>query len=496
MQLTLEVVSPNGASMGANRKRVVGPEGVQIGRSKENDWVIPDQYISRKNACIRYVNGAFYIEGVGRNPLALNDVSNVVANNEPFLLRNGDRFFLDQFEFSVTIGSGQQQHVSIPEDPFAEPAHRSAPVDFGISAAESDRTENLDPLDVLGGQTTRPPPAPRHVELEQRPILEEHYSPPEIVRAPDNKIPDVWDRSQISIIDPPKPSNRSATIDFDPFSQEPPSVAKSAIPDAWNPPPVERATHRPPARPTPPMPKVPTPPRAPATPPKTIRRPDDVKTAAMVPPVARQAPPSAPPAPTSDASLSIEALLRSAGVSGHMPPEIAGELGEVFRIVVQGLMDVLQSRAEIKSQLRMTLTRIESSENNPLKFSPNVDAALHTLFVERNRGYLPTVRAFEEAVADIRNHQLAVLQGMRVAFESMLEEFDPQKIESELEEHSKGSLLAVGMKGRFRDYYARRFERMTRDKEDAFNELFGDKFAQAYEQQMTRLKATGRASGK
>ena len=168
----------------------------------------------------------------------------------------------------------------------------------------------------------------------------------------------------------------------------------------------------------------------------------------------------------------------------------------MLRIVVEGLMDVLQSRAEIKSQLRMTLTRIESSENNPLKFSPNVDAALHTLFVERNRGYLPTVRAFEEAVADIRNHQLAVLQGMRVAFESMLEEFDPQKIESELEEHSKGSLLAVGMKGRFRDYYARRFERMTRDKEDAFNELFGDKFAQAYEQQMTRLKATGRASGK
>ncbi|HMN43939.1 MAG TPA: FHA domain-containing protein, partial [Povalibacter sp.] len=96
MLLTLEVISPNGDLLGSNRRKTVGPEGAQIGRSKESDWVINDQYISRIHARVRCVNGAFYLEGLGRNPLAINDPESTIANNEPHLLRNGDRFFLDQ----------------------------------------------------------------------------------------------------------------------------------------------------------------------------------------------------------------------------------------------------------------------------------------------------------------------------------------------------------------------------------------------------------------
>ena len=134
----------------------------------------------------------------------------------------------------------------------------------------------------------------------------------------------------------------------------------------------------------------------------------------------------------------FEQLLRAAGLSAtQMTPEIAAEIGTTFEVVVQGVMEVLQSRAEIKSQLRMRMTRMKSTENNPLKFSPNVEAALHTLLVERNRGYLPTTAAFEEALLDIRNHQIAVLQGIRVAFDAMLENFDPEKIEEQMEGQTK-----------------------------------------------------------
>ena len=180
-----------------------------------------------------------------------------------------------------------------------------------------------------------------------------------------------------------------------------------------------------------------------------------------------------------------------------MSPEMARELGQVLRIVVQGLMEVLQSRAEIKSQLRMSMTRMQSSENNPLKFSPNVEAALHTLLVERNRGYLPTVRAFQEALLDIRNHQIAVLSGIRTAFNQMLEQFDPEKIDEELEKQSKrGGLLNLGGKGaRFRDQYVEQFQSIARDPDESFKRLFGEFFAQAYEEQMDRLKAAARTSG-
>ena len=81
--------------------RSSGPEGARIGRARDNDWVISNQYLSRTHAQVRYVNGAFYIEGMGRNPLALNSPTQTVPNHEPQLLRTGDRFFLDEYEVKV-----------------------------------------------------------------------------------------------------------------------------------------------------------------------------------------------------------------------------------------------------------------------------------------------------------------------------------------------------------------------------------------------------------
>ncbi len=523
MLLTLEVVSPNGESLGANRRRTVGPDGVLIGRSKENDWVIPDPYISRTHARVRYVSGAFYIEGLGRNPLALNDPANVVANEDPQPLRHGDRFFLDEYEFRVTLAAGAGAAL---EDPFAPPAPRARIPESGFDAlgGVQDGLEedggNLDPLAVLGGgaETTRPP-TPKHVELNAGSALEQSYNPPSIASAPpqsipadpfapppsqsaSNVIPDTWDRTGFAA-KPVKPTPRANAASDDPFQP----AARASIPDVWDK--TNMAARLTPQTPTArPVPPQPTPPPATPIPPvseqgsHTVRRPQESAPIAppsnAIPPVTQRPAPSTPTDASgvhaAGARLSLEQMLRSAGVpDAQMTPEIAAEIGEVLRIVVEGVMEVLRARAEIKSQLRMSMTRIQSTENNPLKFSPNVEAALHTLLVERNRGYLPTVQAFQEAMLDIRNHQMAVLAGIRSAFDSMLDTFDPEKIEAELERQSKRSLLnVVGAKARFRDHYVDEFARLTRDKDKAFENLFGERFAEAYEEQMDRLKALSR----
>ena len=76
----------------------------------------------------------------------------------------------------------------------------------------------------------------------------------------------------------------------------------------------------------------------------------------------------------------------------------------------------------------MEMTHFRPADNNPLKFSANVDDALHNLLVKRNAAYLGPVEAFEDAFDDLRDHQLAMLAGMRVAFDSMLAEFDPDRL--------------------------------------------------------------------
>lgn len=576
MLLTLEVISPNGDLLGSNRRKTVGPEGAQVGRSKENDWVINDQYISRVHARIRYVNGAFYVEGLGRNPLALNDPQHVIPNNEPQLLRSGDRFFLDEYEIRATVSPGPVIGQSapaasvVPDDPFAVPNEWAAvPQSFGsdfgimdasVTGAAGPDAGNLDPLAALGGPVPQPAAPLPPVDIHQGSVLNDNFSAPEPMAPPagsplttaprggasaatlpgarptspiipvaeDGKIPDSWDRSGLTQMGlsqaptPPPPRRPAAAAAVGP---------DSSIPDTWD---KSRSTRmdspaaprQPPVRPQPGLAAA-----APAAAAgsargqaagHTMRRPADLPSDASLTDLLAATPPtqptsqsafmdagtSAPPvppatahagAPPAQGSVSLEELLRAAGVSAsQMSPELASELGQALRIVVQGVMEVLQSRAEIKSQLRMSMTRMQATENNPLKFSPNVEAALHTLLVERNRGYLSTTRAFQEALIDIRNHQIAVLQGIRSAFDAMLEHFDPAKLEQELERQSKrggGGLLNLGGKARFRDFYVEQFENMTRDPDESFKRLFGEYFAQAYEEQMDRLKAAMHGTG-
>jgi type VI secretion system FHA domain protein len=141
----------------------------------------------------------------------------------------------------------------------------------------------------------------------------------------------------------------------------------------------------------------------------------------------------------------------------------------------------------------MDMTVFRPSDNNPLKFSANVDDALHNLLVKRNAAFLNPVDAFDDAFDDIRNHQVAMLAGMRVAFEAMLAHFDPERLQQEFDRQMKhGSLISVPAKMRYWDLYGVRFRDMVKDADAAFRELFGDEFAAAYEEQLKRLKSRSR----
>ncbi len=186
--------------------------------------------------------------------------------------------------------------------------------------------------------------------------------------------------------------------------------------------------------------------------------------------------------------------MRGAGIrDGEASPEMAAELGNVFHIVVRGLMDALQARAEVKIQFGMQSTRVQPNNNNPLKFSPNVEHALHTLLVERNPGYMSTTAAFEDAFQDLRNHQIAILAGIRAAFGSMLQQFDPGRLQEKLGgDPAWRGLLGAG-KSRFQELYTERFRALTSDSEECFRRLFGDVFTDAYEKQLEVLKSPGGA---
>jgi type VI secretion system FHA domain protein len=484
MYLTLEVISANGAALGDKRRIVVGEEGAYIGRGPTNDWVIDDPYISREHACIRYLKGAFYVEGIGKNPVAISDPKSTVPNNEPQILRSGERFFLDQYEIKATI-SGPQP-VSAPpqiEDPFSdEPVPAPAPRPATPRREEADPLAGLDEggeaedvRKVFGIGSKKDEPTLSPVDLHQISPIHESFTPRPGARLPVTQKPtpsrpsagaasgiDDWDHTHFTAvvttpsqpppaIEPPAPKVRPQV--GSPGARRPVEPAPVLVPKRAQAPVVEKPQ---PARP-----------RAPEW----------------------QPPP--PIAATTD-NYGLAELLRAAGVpAGQLSPEMAAELGQVYRVMVQGVMDALRARAEIKLQFRLQTTRVQANDNNPLKFSPNIEAALHTLLVERNRGYMSSTRAFQDAFEDLRNHQIAILAGIRAAFNSMLDEFNPARLQEKLEGESKRGLLKVGGKGRFQDLYAEHFRSLTSDADECFRRLFGEVFGEAYEKQLEELKRAG-----
>jgi type VI secretion system FHA domain protein len=180
-------------------------------------------------------------------------------------------------------------------------------------------------------------------------------------------------------------------------------------------------------------------------------------------------------------------VLAGAGLDpANLTPEVARDFGQILRVVVSGVMDVMRSRQQIKDEFRMRMTRVRPTENNPLKFSANVDDALHNLLVKRNPAYLPPVEAFEDAFADLRHHQIAMLAGMRVAFEAMLAEFDPDRLQQEFDRQLNKGLVPAKL--RYWDLFRERRREIVKDPEASFRR-FGEEFARAYEDQLKQLKA-------
>jgi type VI secretion system FHA domain protein len=290
--------------------------------------------------------------------------------------------------------------------------------------------------------------------------MEEHYAPPAVVPEP-----------------APFGAAASATSipeDYDPLAPDDVLPIAPVVPPPPPPPaPEPRQAYRPrPRRPDP----VPVPvPVEPVEPPLPVE----------YPPVRERAiEPVRPPV----GAVDFGAVLEGAGLDpASITPEVAREFGRILRVVVSGVMDVMRSRQQIKDEFRMQGTRVRRIDNNPLKFSANVEDALHNLLMKRNAAYMSPVEAFEDAFADLRHHQIAMLAGMRTAFESMLAEFDPDRLQQEFDRQLAKGIVPAKM--RYWDSYRERQQQAIKDPEATFRRLFGDEFARAYEDQLRALKA-------
>src|SRR5215470_13086878 len=94
MALRLRVVSDHRRSLGDRGSIVFGVGGGTIGRSADNDWVLPDpqRYVSAHHARIQFREGHFYLQDVSTNGVYVNDDMEPLAKRGSggYRLANGD----------------------------------------------------------------------------------------------------------------------------------------------------------------------------------------------------------------------------------------------------------------------------------------------------------------------------------------------------------------------------------------------------------------------
>jgi len=222
------------------------------------------------------------------------------------------------------------------------------------------------------------------------------------------------------------------------------------------------------------------------------------------PPAAAPAPmPVAPPLPApaarpvasraEDGGALLAAFRRGLNVPAldlpALTPDMMELIGQILREAVGGTVDLVRARSTVKHEMRAEVTTISAKNNNPLKFSPNVDVALQHLLAPPARGFLAAAPAMRETYDDLRIHQFAFVAGMQAVLEAALQRFEPSALEGQLGDRSLlQSLLPSKRSARLWELFNEHYTRIRSDAADDFHKVFGKAFLKAYDAHVDRLQ--------
>jgi type VI secretion system protein len=460
----------------------IGVAGGTIGRGADRDLVLEDsdRWVGREHAEIRFRDGSFFLRDTSKNGTFVNKSPEPLYMGQEVALHNGDELGIGAYEVRVSLEEEQPQHGG-DFDPFSRgDVEPLAQPPFGH--------DTPDILDLVGEGSGENDPSFASPEQQEA-----------LVRLEDWLMPDSSDEAPRTLGEDREPS---------------PAPTPATEPDHTS---NENAFFRPPeaipenydiwadeSRPQPETPAAQTPEPKPEPEPEPRAAPEPAPPAPTVPPSeSRQPPPAAfteatrQTAPVPNAAGEAKALaafLDGLG-AGELPadPEARAQLmrasGLLLRTMTEGLMRVMMGRASFKSELRLEMTAIQSTKNNPFKFSVDPEDALAHLLFRPSRGFLRPLEAAREAFDDIQCHEMAMMAGLRAAMRALLARMDPAELEKRFQDRSLiDSLMPMARKAKCWDLFATTFDEISADAADDFLHLFKDAFTAAYEDQASRLR--------
>ena len=463
MKLMLKVVSNTGREV---INITLKQESATLGRNSDNTLVLEDsdRYISGRHAVIDYQNSDYFVTDTSTNGVMINNATQPVGKGNKIKLSNGDQMRIGEYIINVDVIREPQmidkpkmiaanEEIDLSDDPFGDIDNDSVQVMIdenqwknnaddkekeaisdSIDNSDIDNTDSnfFDEDSAVDNYTPKVDQPPAHKEaFHISPEVKEKEEKKEVVSTGDLFGED-WFIKQSN--------NNNNDANNEEIASELAAENKTPLP----PPKKNEAKQK--------------------------------KTEA---------------AQTNEL---IDNFLRGAGfenveITESLSAESFYMIGKIFRASVQGAMDVLGGRAKIKNEMHLDVTMIRAKENNPIKLSVSAEEAIRKLLAPQDVGYLPADEAIEEAFDDIRAHQFSVIAGMQTALFEILKRFDPQKLEQRFQRKNPiRSSIPIHKQAKLWDSFEHLYNEIEEEATDNFYRLFGQAFAESYEQQMIKLK--------
>jgi type VI secretion system protein ImpI len=469
-----------------------------IGRSAQADWQIddPDMFVSRSHCRITSQPDGYFVTDMSSSGLFVDGSAIPLGSGNSARLQNGMRLRLGDYVICVALQSAAGAQETAPHQSASQPSTDASRAPLGIGRddffaikseeeAQSPRPADLpNPFDqpapgafraLERGGSARPasptfddpfsldpvatPASHENTGDEHRsePISDDPFGPDPVAKTYSNgRAEAARDVSQSSDRDfgfDPLPASVSAKSTGSTYGKRQASLEEPSSPAPW---------------------ELPSP-QPDSPPPRGHQAPQ--------PSTAQQ-----PPTDPTDRALRA-AFLRGMGIDDAEFParDAVAEMekfGREYRIMMEGLMQLLRKRAEEKGNARVAQTVVGASEVNPLKFLPSVDDALVTILAERSPGFLPGEAAIADAVRDLAHHHVRAWRGLQGALRRMIDRFDPAAIEEELKSSSTiETLLSGGRGAKLWELYQKRHREIATSAESRFMGEIGADFRDAYEEE-------------
>src|SRR3954471_15973229 len=116
MTLRLRIVSDQRRLLGDRSSITFTVDGGNIGRSADNDWVLPDplRYVSAHHARVEYRDGHFFLEDLSTNGVFVNDEVRQPAKAEPtgHMLKTGDLVRMGDYQIVAAVETEGEQSAA------------------------------------------------------------------------------------------------------------------------------------------------------------------------------------------------------------------------------------------------------------------------------------------------------------------------------------------------------------------------------------------------